>query len=73
MALQPCTCRHHVTPGDIGVAAAAALLRLDVRQNARHCSHVRAATTSHLGTSALQLPLRHCILTPGKMLLRWEK
>ncbi len=33
-ALQPCACRHHVMPRDIGAAAAAALLSLDARQNA---------------------------------------
>jgi hypothetical protein len=67
-ALQPCVHRRHVTPGDICTAAAAALLRLDAWQNARHCSHVCAAATSHLGTLVLQLLLRHCVLTPGKTL-----
>jgi hypothetical protein len=36
-------------------------------QNARHCSRARAATTSCPGTSALQPPLRRCVLTPGKI------
>jgi hypothetical protein len=70
MPLQPCARRRHVMPGDIGAAAAAAPLRLDTQRNARHCSRVCSATTSFPGTSALQSPLRHCILTPGKMLLR---
>ncbi len=43
------------------------LLRFYARQNARHCSRARAATTSRPGTSALQLPLRHCVLAPGKI------
>ncbi len=71
MPLQPCARRCHILPGDIGATAAAAPLHLDTRQNARHCSHVRAATTSCPGTLALQLPLHHCVLTPSKMLLRW--
>jgi hypothetical protein len=71
--LQPCVCRHHVTPGDIDAAAAAAPLHLDARRNAWRCSHVRATTTSRPGTSALQPPLHHCILTPGKTLLRWAQ
>ncbi len=65
-ALQPCVRRRHVTPGDIGTAAAAALLHLNAWQNARHCSHVCAAATSRLRTLALQLPLRRCVLSPGK-------
>ncbi len=73
MTLQPCARRRHVMPGDIGAAAAAAPLRLDAQQNARHCSHVCAATTSRPGTLALQPPRRHCILTPGKTLLCWAK
>jgi hypothetical protein len=73
MPLQPCARRRHVMPGDIGAAAAAALLRLDARQNARRCRHVHAATTSRLGTLTLQPLLRHRISTPGKMLLRWAK
>ncbi len=68
-ALQPCVHRRHITPGDIGAAAAAAALRFDTWQNARRCSHVCAAATSCLGTLALQLPLRRCILTPGKTLV----
>jgi hypothetical protein len=60
-------------PGDIGAAAAAAPLHLEAWQNARRCSHVRAATTSHPGTLALQPPLRHCVSTPGKKFLRWAK
>jgi hypothetical protein len=71
--LQPCVCRHHVTPGDIGAAAAAAPLHLDAQQNTRRCSHVCAATTSRPGTLVLQLPLRHCISTPRKTLLCWAK
>jgi hypothetical protein len=71
--LQPCARCRHVTPGDIGAAAATAPLRLDARQNARHCSHVPATTTSRLGTSVLQLPLCHCVSTPSKTLLRWAK
>jgi hypothetical protein len=71
--LQLCTRRHHITPGDISAAAAAVPLHLDARKNTRCCSHVRAATTSRPGTSALQPPLRHCISKPGKMLLRWAK
>ncbi len=65
-ALQSCVHRRHVTPRDIGAAAAAAPLRLDTWQNARCCSHVSIAAMSRLGTLALQLLLRHCILTPGK-------
>jgi hypothetical protein len=66
-ALQPCVHRRHVTPGDISAAAAAVPLCLDSLQNARCCSHVCTAATSRLGTLALQLPLRRCILTPGKI------
>jgi hypothetical protein len=73
MPQQPCTRRRHVTSGDIGTAAAAAPLHLVAQQNARCCSHVRAATTSCPGTSALQPPLCHCVSTPGKTLLCWEK
>jgi hypothetical protein len=73
MPLQPCACRRHVTPGDISAAAVAAPLRLDARQNARRCSHVRPATTSCPGTLALQPLLRHCVSMPRKMLLRWAK
>ncbi len=65
-ALQPCVRRRHVTPGDIGAAAAAAPLRLDAWQNAWRCSHVCATATSHLGTLALQLPLRRCVSTPSE-------
>ncbi len=43
------------------------LLRFYARQNARHCSRARAATTSRPGTLALQLPLRRCVLAPGKI------
>ncbi len=68
MPLQLCARRHHVMPGDISAAAAAVPLRLDARQNARCCSHVRAATTSCPGTLALQPLLRHCVSTPGKTL-----
>jgi hypothetical protein len=68
-ALQPCVCCRHVTPRDIGAAAAAALLHLDTWQNARCCSHVCAAATSRLGTLALQPPLRRCVSTPGKTLV----
>ncbi len=71
--LQPCARHHHIMPGDIGAAAAAALLHLDTRRNARHCSHVRTVTTSRPGTLALQPPMCHCISTPGKTLLRWAK
>ncbi len=73
MPLQRCACRCYVTPGDIGAAATAAPLRLNAWKNAWRCSHVRAATTSRPGTSALQPPLCHCTLMPGKMLLRWAK
>jgi hypothetical protein len=73
MPLQPCKRRRHIMPGDIGAAAAAAPLHLDAQQNAWRCSHVRAATTSRPGTLALQPPLRHCISTLGKTLLRWAK
>ncbi len=66
MALQPCVCRRYVTPGDIGTAAAAAPLRLDAWQNTQHCSHVCTAARSHLGTLALQPPLRCFVLTPGE-------
>jgi hypothetical protein len=43
------------------------LLHFYARQNARHCSRARAATTSRPGTSALQPPLRRCIWMPGKI------
>ncbi len=66
-ALQPCVRLRHITPGNIGAAAAAAPLHLDAWQNAWRCSHVCAATTSRLGTLALQPPLRRCVLTPGKI------
>ncbi len=65
-ALQPCVRRHHVMPGYIGATVAAAPLHLDAWQHARRCSHVCAATTSRLGTLALQPPLRRCFSTPGK-------
>ncbi len=65
-ALQPCVHRHHITPGDIGAAAAAVLLHLDAWRIARCCSHVCTATTSRLGTLALQPPLCRCVSTPGK-------
>ncbi len=65
-ALLPCVRRRHVMPGDIGAAAATAPLHLDAWKNTRHCSHVCAATTSRLGTLALQLWLRRCVSTPGK-------
>jgi hypothetical protein len=65
--------RSHITPRDIGAAAAAAPLRLDARQNARRCSHVCTVTMSRPGTLALQPPLHHCISTPGKMLLHGAK
>ncbi len=66
--LQPCVRRHHITPGDISAAAAAAPLCLNTWQNTRHCSHVCAATTSRMGTLALQPLLCHCVLTSGKTL-----
>jgi hypothetical protein len=66
LVLQPCVCHRHVTPRDISAAAAAVPLHLDAWQNARHCSHVYAPATSRLGTLVLQLPLRHCVLTPDK-------
>jgi hypothetical protein len=65
-ALQPCVRRCHVTLGDIGAAASTALLHLNAWKNAWCCSHVCTATTSRLGTLALQPPLRCCISTPGK-------
>ncbi len=71
--LQLCARRRHVTPRDISTAAATAPLHLDARQNAQRCSHVRAATTSRPGTSALQPPLCHWVSMPGKTLLRWAK
>ncbi len=43
------------------------LLRFYARQNARHCSRARAATTSRPATLALQPPLRCCVLTPGEI------
>ncbi len=43
------------------------LLLFYARQNARHCSRACAATTSCLGTLALQPPLCRCISTPGKI------
>ncbi len=43
------------------------LLRIYTQQNARHCSHARAATTSCPGTLALQPPLRCCVLAPGEI------
>jgi hypothetical protein len=43
------------------------LLCFYARQNARHCNRTCAATTSRPGTSALQPPLRCCVLTPGKI------
>jgi hypothetical protein len=68
--LQPCARCRHIMPGDIGAAAAVAPRRLDTRVNAQRCSHLRTATTSCPETLALQPPLRHCISTPGKTLLR---
>jgi hypothetical protein len=43
------------------------LLHFYAQQNTRHCSCARTATTSRPGTSALQPPLRRCILTPGEI------
>ncbi len=43
------------------------LLHFYARQNARHCSRARAATTSRSGTSALQPPLCRCVSGPGKI------
>ncbi len=67
-ALQPCVRRHHVMPGNIGAAATTALVHLNAWKNTRRCSHVCTAATSRLGTLALQPPLRHRVLTPGKTL-----
>jgi hypothetical protein len=36
--LQPCAHRHHIMPGDIGAAAAAAPLHLETRQNSQRCT-----------------------------------
>jgi hypothetical protein len=65
-ALQPCARRHHLTPGDIGAATAAALLHLNAWQNLvlQPCVCCRHVTP---GTLALQPPLHRCVLTPGKM------
>ncbi len=43
------------------------LLHFYTRQNTRHCSRARTATTSRPGTLALQPPLRRCVLAPGKI------
>ncbi len=40
-ALQPCACHHHLTPGDIGTATAAAPLHLSAWQNPALQPHVR--------------------------------
>ncbi len=66
LVLQLCVRCRHVMPRDIGAAAAAAPLHLDAWQNIRRRSDVCAATTSRLGTLALQLPLHRCVSTPGK-------
>ncbi len=53
-ALQPCMCRHHLTPGDIGAATAAAPLRLDAWQNLalQPCVHRRHVTPGNIGAAA---------------------
>ncbi len=69
-ALQPCACRHHLTPGDIGAATTAAPLHLGTWQNLalQPCvcrCHVMpgdigaAAAAALLGLNAWQ-NARHC-------------
>jgi hypothetical protein len=69
-ALQPCTCRHHLTLWDIGAATAAAPLRLNAWQNPtwghRRCSHHCAAASQCLAKcSALQPCVHRCHVMPG--------
>jgi hypothetical protein len=59
-ALQPCACRHHLTPGDIGTATAAALLRLGAWQNPalQPCVHRRHVMSRDIGAAAASAPLQ---------------
>ncbi len=68
-ALQPYARRHHLKPGDIGAATAAAPLCLNAWQNPalQPCVRCRHVTPGDIGAAAATAPLRRCILTPGKM------
>jgi hypothetical protein len=59
-ALQPCTRHHHLTPGDIGTATAAAPLRLDAWQNPalQPCVRRRHVMPGYIGAAAATAPLR---------------
>jgi hypothetical protein len=59
-ALQPCACRHHLTPGDIGTATAAAPLHLGAWQNLalQPCVRPRHVTPEDIGAAAATAPLR---------------
>ncbi len=58
-ALQLCVGRHHLTPGDIGAATAAAPLRLDAWQNPalQPCVRRRHVMPGDIGTAAASAPL----------------
>ncbi len=57
-ALQPCTRRHHLTPGDIGTATAAAPLCLGAWQNPalQPCVRCRHVTPGDIGAAATAVP-----------------
>jgi hypothetical protein len=59
-ALQPCACRHHLTPGDIGAATAAVPLRLGAWQNPalQPCVRRCHVTPGDIGAAAAAVPLR---------------
>ncbi len=59
-ALQPCMRRHHLTPGDIGTATAAAPLRLGAWQNLalQPCVRCRHVMPRDIGAAAATAPLR---------------
>jgi hypothetical protein len=59
-ALQPCTRRHNLTPGDIGAATAAAPLHLNAWQNPalQPCVRCHHITPRDIGAAATAAPLR---------------
>jgi hypothetical protein len=59
LALQLCTPRHHLMPGDIGAATAAAPLRLNAWQNPalQPCVHHHHITPGDIGAAAAAAPL----------------
>jgi hypothetical protein len=59
-ALQLCTRRHHLTPGDIGTATAAAPLHLGAWQNPalQPCVRRRHVTPKDIGAAVAAAPLR---------------